>query len=63
MQSAFNKIEGQFDDKEREFQAFKDWCNNRQKQSPQFKFWGSVLNLELLVFCFVRAYIKDVFQN
>ena len=34
MQSAFNKIEGQFDDTEREFQAFKDWCNIRQKQSP-----------------------------
>ena len=34
MKSAFNKIEGQFDGKEREFQAFKDWCNIRQKQSP-----------------------------
>ena len=38
MKSAFNNSEGQFDDKEREFQAFKDWCNIRQKQSLQFNF-------------------------
>ena len=62
MKSAFNNSEGQFDDKEREFQAVKDWCNIRQKQSPQFKFWGSVLNFELLVFCFVRAYRESDFQ-
>ena len=46
----------------RDFQAFNDWCNIRQKQSPQFNFWGSVLNLELLVFCFVRAYRGFDFQ-
>ena len=43
MKSAFINSEGQFDDEERELQSFRDWCNIRQKQSPQFHFWGSIL--------------------
>ena len=62
MKSAFHNSEGQFDDEDRELQAFRDWYNIREKQNPQFQFWGSILNLELLVFCFVHAYLESDFQ-
>ena len=29
---------------------------------PNYYFWGSILNSELLVFCFVRAYCESDFQ-
>ena len=35
---------------------------NVRKHVPQFKFWSSILSLELLVFCFVRAYRESDFQ-
>lgn len=34
---------------------FTSWCNARTKQSPQFQYWTTVLELELLVMQFVRS--------
>ena len=31
------------------------WCSNQEKKIPQFKFWTTILNLELLVLSFVRS--------
>lgn len=34
---------------------FEDWCNKRSNDSPQFKFWFMILQLELLVLIFIRS--------
>ena len=62
MKDAFSNSEGQFEDKEQELYAFREWCNSRSSQIPQFQFWATVLNLEILVFCFIRAYRESDFQ-
>lgn len=38
------------------------WCSSREKEIPQFRFCGSILNLELLVLCFVRSYRESDFK-
>jgi hypothetical protein len=35
--------------------GFDDWCTQRKTESPQFLFWFTCLELELLVFSFVRS--------
>ena len=34
---------------------FEDWCNKRSNDSPQFKFWFVILQLEFLVLIFIRS--------
>ena len=36
--------------------SFMDWCPKRKLKSPQFFFWSMVLNLELVIFLFIRSY-------
>lgn len=62
MKDAFLNSEGQFEDKEQELDAFRHWCNTRSSQVPQFHFWATILNLELLVFCFIRSYRESDFE-
>ena len=62
MKIAFNNSEGHFDDKDEECKAFRELCNKREMQMLLFRFWGGILSLELLVFCFVLAYRESYFQ-
>lgn len=39
-----------------------DWCSMREKECPQFQFWGLILNLELLVLSFIRSYREADFK-
>ena len=34
---------------------FKDWCRQRGEDMPQFHYWATVLELELLVLVYVRS--------
>jgi len=34
--------------------AFEDWCRKRRDKLPQFRYWATVLELELLVLVYVR---------
>jgi len=34
---------------------FKDWCRQRREDNPQFHYWATVLELELLVLVYVRS--------
>lgn len=35
--------------------AFEDWCRQRRDNIPQFRYWATVLELELLVLVYVRS--------
>ena len=41
---------------------FENWIRQASMQSPQFKFWYTVLNLQLLVFIFIKAIRLGRFQ-
>ena len=36
-------------------ESFTEWCEQRSKAHPMFRFWSTVLDLELTVLAFVRA--------
>ena len=38
-----------------ELPAFEDWCRQRRDNIPQFLYWATVLELELLVLVYVRS--------
>ena len=38
------------------------WCSEQEKMIPQFQFWTTILNLELLVLSFVRSYRESDFK-
>ena len=59
---AFNNSEGQFGDKDEELKAFRVWCNKRETEVPQFNFWGTILNLELLVFASSGHSVSPIFS-
>ena len=35
--------------------SFKDWCDKRKSDSPQFYFWYMAMQLEFLLLTFVRS--------
>ena len=39
-----------------------DWCKERESSRPQFNFWRSILNLELLVLSVVRSFRESDFK-
>ena len=36
-------------------EAFGDWCKRREQEIPQFQFWYTVLQLELLVLTYIKS--------
>ena len=49
-------------DGDEEASCFEQWCDNRKKESPQFAFWFSILNMELTIFTLVRAFREGNFN-
>ena len=49
---AFSKQCSEQSDPEIDFQR---WCEKRKEESPQFQFWDLVLNMQLVIFSFVRS--------
>lgn len=42
--------------------TFDKWCSMKRQQSPQFLFWETVLQMELLMLSFVRSLRKADFS-
>ena len=54
--------EGNLGDESVTFEDLIDWCKGRETSRPQFNFWRSVLNLELLVLSFIRSFRESDFE-
>lgn len=44
------------------FEDLMNWCKDKENAHPQFKFWSSVLNLELLVLSCIRSFRESDFE-
>ena len=42
--------------------TFGDWCDMRKQQSPQFKFWHMVLDMQLVIFLLIRSFREGNFD-
>jgi hypothetical protein len=42
--------------------SFTDWCENQCKSHPQFKYWDTVLRLELALMTFIRSLRESNFD-
>ena len=42
---------------------FDDWCHIREKESCQFKFWYTVLQLQVNILCLIRSFRESSFQS
>jgi len=42
--------------------TFKEWCDQRLTESPQFQFWHLVLDMELIIFTLIRSFREGNFE-
>ena len=42
--------------------TFEDWCGMRKQQSPKFKFWHMVLDMQLVLFLLIRSFREGNFD-
>lgn len=47
---------------EKEPLGLKSWCEKRQTESPQFKYWSMILDFEVILFTLIRSFREGNFE-
>ena len=62
LKKVYSSYLAEHSDDDEEASSFEEWCNCQKKESPQFAFWFSILNMELTIFTLVRAFREGNFH-